>query len=100
MGAETRFSGDFTFKFSLLLLQLAFEPMRFEPPTGFSVFLLRNSHQVTDFPEICTEIVLMSSEFQVSTFRRFEVVAISAACCRKTMNFAQKKVIKILFALL
>ena len=33
----------------------------------------------------------LSSEFQVSTFSRFKVIAISASGGRKTANFTQKK---------
>ena len=46
-------------------------------------------------PKISTKVVPevshLRSEFQVSTFDRFEVIAISASCGKKTIDFGRKK---------
>ena len=97
MGAETTSPGGPKFEI-FIPPQLVFELVRFVPSIGISVFWLENPYHVTDCSQnlhkdrsILSYLHYVSSKFQVSTFRCFEVIAISASGCTKTIDFARKK---------
>ena len=94
MEAEITFSGVSEFENFILLLQLVFELERFELRLAFQFLSLGTCITRPIAPKVCTNFVPnalhLSSEFQVSTFRRFEVKAISASGYRKLLILREK----------
>ena len=94
MNAKTTFPGGSKLK-NFILSLLVFELKEFEPSISFSVFGLETRITLPIAPKICTKVVprkpYLISEFQVSTFGSFEVIAILASGYKKNANCARKK---------